>query len=126
MSDDDDLVEDGENQVALGSVHFNGMCHGCGLVGHKKQDCPKEKLSSKGHDYPKMGKRFKGTTCNNCNKVVGHKEADCWEKDEVNAKRPSSWKTDKKDDKEVNASNTKVIVGVMIYEDGDDVTFIDS
>ena len=49
---------------------FKGRCRGCGEVGHKKADCPKEK-SKQG-----ASKKFTGK-CYHCGKK-GHKKSECW------------------------------------------------
>jgi len=48
-------------------------------------------------------KPFKGR-CNNCGKI-GHKAADCWDREENKSKRPNNWKSPKKPDNNNNNNN---------------------
>ena len=78
--------ESEEDEAALGGVDKSGpRCYNCQEYGHYARNCPKK---AKGDGRKKV--RFNGK-CNHCGKV-GHKEVDCWEKEENADKRPKNWK----------------------------------
>jgi hypothetical protein len=64
---------------------FDGFCFRCKRKGHKAHKCPEKKGRK---IMPGMVGKM---TCNHCGKP-GHKQADCWQKDENAAKRPQGYK----------------------------------
>ncbi len=102
------LGDDGiETDVAFSEVNFRGRCIKCGKIGHKTEDCTnlnESNSNSNGsasnlnwnstggneNSSPNKNRKFQGK-CNHCG-AKGHKEADCWQKEENAHKHPKNWK----------------------------------
>jgi hypothetical protein len=90
--------DDNGTEVTLSA--FGGTCFKCKAKGHKASECPTKgggggsggggggNNNNNNNNTKKY--RFQGK-CNNCGKF-GHKEADCWLKEENKDKRPKNFK----------------------------------
>jgi hypothetical protein len=82
----EDREDDDEDapKMALGGAD-SIKCYNCGADGHTAFECPLKR---------KRWPRFTGTC--NCGKQ-GHKDADCWDKEENAHKRPKNWRVNNKE-----------------------------
>ncbi len=112
-------------------VNFQGKCRKCGKFGHKAQDCTNlngsnsnsngnasnlkgNSTGGNGNSRPTNNRKFQGK-CNHCG-AKGHKEADCWQKEENAHKHPKNWK--QRDARtEVNASNVEQLLAYIKIEE---------
>ena len=101
---DDDCTGEGEKDtMAVGHTRDTRTCYRCGGKGHVSSVCPtppppKGASKGKGKDGGKGAAKGKGKSggkggfqgfCSYCGKK-GHKQADCWDRQKVEAEKPGS------------------------------------